>query len=82
MLFHDHTLHIYYIHYIYIYYLLYITYIDVYIYIYIYILRNTFIYIYINFMPLFYAWGSTTSRLQSHYEEIFTTKLREIPGTH
>ena len=33
-------------------------------------------------MALFYAWGSTASRLQSHYEEIFTTKLREIPGTH
>ena len=33
-------------------------------------------------MAPFYAKGSTASRLQSHYEEIFTTKLREIPGTH
>ena len=36
----------------------------------------------INFMAPFYGWGSTASRLQSHYEEIFTTKFWEIPATH
>ena len=38
-----------------------------------------------NFMAPFYGWGSTASRLQSHFEEavyFFTTKLPEIPGTN
>ena len=26
-------------------------------------------YIYVNFMELFYGWGSTASKLQSHYRE-------------
>ena len=36
-------------------------------------------------MAPFYEWGSTASRLHSHYEEIvllFTTKFPEIFGTH
>ena len=37
-----------------------------------------------NIMAPFYGWGSTASRLQSHYEEssLFTTKFPEIPGTN
>ena len=38
-----------------------------------------------NFMVPFHGWGSTPSRLQSHYDEavlLFTTKFQEIPGTH
>ena len=33
-------------------------------------------------MAPFYGWGSTALRLQFHYEEIFTTKFREVSGTH
>ena len=40
------------------------------------------IYVDINFMAPFYGCGSTASRLQSHYVEIFTTNFREIPATH
>ena len=35
--------------------------------------------------PLFYGWGSTASRLQSHFEEavyFYNTKFPEIPGTN
>ena len=36
-----------------------------------------------NFMARFYGWGSTSSRLQNHYNSLlFTTKFPEIPGTH
>ena len=38
-----------------------------------------------NFMAPFYGWGSTTSRVQSHYEEVvyfLPLKFAEIPGTH
>ena len=36
-------------------------------------------------MAPFYAWGSTASRLQRHFEEAvlpLTTKFPEIPDTH
>ena len=30
-----------------------------------------------------YGWGSTASRLQSHYEVVyFLPKFQDIPGTH
>ena len=37
-----------------------------------------------NFMALFYGWGSTASRLEPLRggRLLFTTKFREIPGTH
>ena len=41
-----------------------------------------YVHIYIYIMAPFYGWGSTASRLESHYKDIFTTKFREIPGTH
>ena len=38
-----------------------------------------------NFTAPFYRWGSTASRLQSHYEEtvyFLPLSFREIPGTN
>ena len=37
-----------------------------------------------NFMALFYGWGSTASRLEPLRRGglLFTTKFPEIPGTH
>ena len=35
-------------------------------------------------MALCYGWGSTVSRLQSHYEDnlLFTTQFPGVPGTN
>ena len=37
-----------------------------------------------NFMPPFYGWGSTVSKLEPLRQDslLFTTKFPEIPGTH
>ena len=37
-----------------------------------------------NFMAPFYGWGSTASRLEPLRggSLLFTTKFREVPGTH
>ena len=40
---------------------------------------------FVNFMAPFYGWGSTASRLRSHYEEVIHVLphfFPEIPGTH
>ena len=40
---------------------------------------------FLNFMAPFYGWGSTASRLMSHYEEVIHVLphiFPEIPGTH
>ena len=45
------------------------------------VIQLSYIYIYIcvwNFMAPFYGWGSTASRLHSHYKEIFTTSFQKF----